>query len=85
MLRNPKYDLVRRGLKTKLSDLMGLWNVAEILAPWISPKNMWDPNLWIIVLFFNSKQKSNSGVTSCLLSVYICQAIIASLKSSFPE
>ena len=50
---------------------MGLWNVAEILAPWISPKNMWEPNLWIIVFFYTSKQKSNSGVTSCLLFVQI--------------
>ena len=85
MLKNSKYDLVRRRLKTKLSDLEGLWNVAEIMAPWIPLKNMWDPNLWIIVLFCTSKQKSNSGVTSCLLFVQIRQVIIASLKSSSLE
>lgn len=44
--------LVTQGLKTKLANIEGVWNEHAILAPWISLENMWDPDVWMTVLFF---------------------------------
>ena len=55
------------------------------MAPWISPENMWDPDLWMCVLFLAHKLEVQSGITPPLFFVPILLAVIASLKNSSPE
>ncbi|EDL08138.1 RIKEN cDNA 1700092C17 [Mus musculus] len=50
-IRSLKILLVIRGLKVKTHDLDQFLEETAILAPWISPENMWDPDLWMCVLF----------------------------------
>ena len=48
-------------------------------------ENMWDPDIWMHVLFLAQKCKRQSGITPLLFFVPILLAVIASLKNSSPE
>ena len=36
---------------------------AAVFVPWISPESMWDPDLWMWVLFLARKRELASGMT----------------------
>ena len=52
-----KTFLVTCGLKVKTLDLDQCWEEVIILASWISLKNMWNPDLWMSVIFQSYKDK----------------------------
>lgn len=58
---------------------------AIVLAPWISPENMWVPDLWMWVLFLARKRELALGVTPELSFMYVLLMIIASLRFSSVE
>lgn len=58
---------------------------ATMFVTWISPENMWDPDLWMRVLFLSRKRELASGVTPELFFMPVLLMIIVSLRSSLVE
>uniref|UniRef100_A0A8D2CVD7 Uncharacterized protein n=1 Tax=Sciurus vulgaris TaxID=55149 RepID=A0A8D2CVD7_SCIVU len=53
--------LSQRVLKVKTSDLDKFWDKTIILAPWINPENIWDPQIWMWVLLLAQKREVHDG------------------------
>lgn len=76
---------VTHGPKVKAHNLDQLWEKPTILAPWIFPENLWDLDLWMLVLFLASKHDVQFGITPPLFFVPFPLIVIASLKNSTLE
>lgn len=50
-VRALKLILVTRCLKVKTADPEVYGDEAMVLVPWVSPENIWGPDLWMCVLF----------------------------------
>uniref|UniRef100_A0A8D2DEN1 Beta-retroviral matrix protein domain-containing protein n=1 Tax=Sciurus vulgaris TaxID=55149 RepID=A0A8D2DEN1_SCIVU len=53
--------LSQRGLKVRTSDLDKFWDETIVLAPWINPENIWDPQIWMRVLLLARKKEVHDG------------------------
>ena len=83
-IRALKTLLVTHGLKVKTHDLDQFGEKATILHQWISPENIWDPDLWKHILFLTCMHEVQSRITLPLFFVPIFLAVIANLKNSSP-
>uniref|UniRef100_A0A8C9PHG8 Uncharacterized protein n=1 Tax=Spermophilus dauricus TaxID=99837 RepID=A0A8C9PHG8_SPEDA len=48
--------LSQHGLKVKTKDIDQFWQEAVLLAPWIGPVNIWDPQIWMRVILCKKKR-----------------------------